>query len=122
MVGLDDIDDGLHERGRREELAVVVGLLNGELGQEVFVDAAEHVAGGLLDLFAVEQAHQVFEHLGLEDAIVLRQDALKRLELVLDGGHGLGDQLGQVTAAEGGLFYDPVEPGGLRQLEGPAAM
>ena len=86
-------------RGRREELAVVVRLLDRELGEEVLVDAAEDVAGGLLDLLAVEQAHQVFEHLGLEDAVVLGQHALERLELGLDGGHGLGDELGQVGAA-----------------------
>ena len=76
VVRLDDVDDGLHDRGRREELAVVVRLLDGELGEEVFVDAPEDVAGGLLDLLAVEQAHQVFEHLGLEDAVVLGQDTL----------------------------------------------
>ena len=101
VVGLDDVDDGLHERGRREELAVVVRLLDRELGEEVLVDAAEDVAGGLLDLLAVEQAHQVFEHLGLEDAVVLRQHALERLELGLDGGHRLGDELRQVGAARG---------------------
>ena len=27
---------------------------------------SNHVAGGLLDLFAVEETHQVFQHLGLE--------------------------------------------------------
>ena len=96
VVRLDDVDDGLHERGRREELAVVVRLLDGELGQEVFVDAAEHVAGGVLDLLAVEEAHQVFEDLGLEDAVVLGQHALERLEVGLDGRHGVGDELGQV--------------------------
>ena len=96
VVGLDDVDDGLHDRGRREELAVVVRLLDRELGEEVLVDAAEDIAGGLLDLLAVEEAHQVFEHLGLEDAVVLGQHAQQRLELGLDGGHRLGDELGQV--------------------------
>ena len=71
----------LHDRGRREELAVVVRLLHRELGEEVFVDAAEDIAAGLLDLLAVEQAHQVFEDLRLEDAVVLGQHALERLEL-----------------------------------------
>ena len=117
VVGLDDVDDGLHERGRREELAVVVRLLDGELGEKVFVDAAEDIAGGLLDLLAVEEAHQVFEHLGLEDAVVLGQHALQRLESGLDGGHGLGDKLGQVAAAGGGLLHDPVVAGVLRQPE-----
>ena len=45
VVRLDDVDDGLHERGRSEELAVVLGALHGELHQEIFVDAAEHIAG-----------------------------------------------------------------------------
>ncbi len=46
VIGLDDIDDGLHERGRREELAIVLRALHGELHQEVFVDAPEDIAGG----------------------------------------------------------------------------
>ena len=53
-------------RGRREELAVVVRALLGELGEEVFVDAAEDVARRRAQLLAVEHAHQVFEHLVLE--------------------------------------------------------
>ena len=121
VVGLDDVDDRLHERGRREELAVVVRLLDGELGEEILVDAAEDVAGGLLDLLAVEQPHQVFEHLGLEDAVVLRQHAGERLELGLDGRHGLGDEPGQIAAARGRLLHDPVVAGLLREQERAAA-
>lgn len=30
VVGLDDVDDGLHERGQCEELAVVLSALHGE--------------------------------------------------------------------------------------------
>jgi len=52
VIRLNDVDDGLNDCGRREELAVVVGLLDGKLGEEVFVDAAEDVAGGLLNLLA----------------------------------------------------------------------
>ena len=48
MVRLDDIDDGLHDRDRREKFAAVMGFLVGELGQEVFVDAPEDIAVGLL--------------------------------------------------------------------------
>lgn len=69
-------------------------LLDGELGEEVFVDAAKDVTGGLLDLRAVEEAHEVFEHFGLEDAVVLGQHAVQRFELSLDSSHGLGDQPG----------------------------
>jgi hypothetical protein len=57
VVGFDDVDDCLHERGRREKLAVVVRLLDGEFGEKVLVDATEDIAGGLLDLLAVEEAH-----------------------------------------------------------------
>jgi len=45
VVGLDDVDDGLDQRGGRKELPVVVGLLDGDLGEEVFVDTAEDVTG-----------------------------------------------------------------------------
>ena len=31
---------------------------------------------------------------------------MKRLELGLDGGHGLGDEPGQVGSARGGLLHD----------------
>ncbi len=38
----------------------------GELHQEVFVDAAEHVAAGGAEQLAVENAEQVFQHLVLK--------------------------------------------------------
>lgn len=41
VIGLDHVDDGLDDGGRGEELAVVVGVLLGELGEEVFVKAPE---------------------------------------------------------------------------------
>ena len=44
VIRLNHIDDGLDDRGRGEELAVVVRALLRELGEKVFVDAAEHVA------------------------------------------------------------------------------
>lgn len=44
MVRLDHVDDHLHERGRRKELSVVMGFLDGKLGEKIFVDAPEHVA------------------------------------------------------------------------------
>ena len=120
VVRLDDVDDGLHDRGRCEEFAVVVRLLDRELGEKVLVDATEDIAGGLLDLLAVEQTHQVFEHLGFEDTVVLRQDSEERFELGFDGGHGLGDELRQVGTAHRRLLHDPVVAGLLRQVEGAA--
>ena len=46
VVGLDDVDDGLDDRGWGEELAIVVRALFRELGEEVLVNAAEYVARG----------------------------------------------------------------------------
>ena len=117
MIGLDDVDDGLHDGRGREELTVIVRLLHRELGEKVFVDTAEHIAGRLLDQLTIEHAHEVFEHLGLEDAVVLGQYAEQGLELGLNSGHGLGDEPGQVSAADGGLLHDRVVASGLRQIE-----
>ena len=101
MIGFDHVDDRLDDRRRREELAVVVGLLNRELGEEVLVDAAEDVTRGLSNLLTVEEAHEVFQHARLEDTEVFRQDPLQGLELLLDCGHCTGDKLGEVAAASG---------------------
>jgi hypothetical protein len=98
-----------------------MGLLDGEFGEEVFVDAAKDISGGLLDLRAVEEAHEVFEHFGLEDAVVLGQHAIQWFELGLDSSHGLGDQPGQIAAAGGGLLHDPVVARGFWQPQGTAA-
>ena len=56
-------------------------LLDRELGEKVFVDATEDIADGLMDPLAIEPPHQVFEHFGLEDAVILWQNALQWLEL-----------------------------------------
>ena len=120
VVRLDDVDDGLHDRSRREEFAVIVRFLDREFGEKVLVDAPEDIAGGVLDLLAVEQAHQVFEHRCLEDAVVLGQDAEEWLELRFDDSHGLGDELRQVCTAHRRLLHDPVVVGLLGQVEGAA--
>ena len=64
VVRLDHVDDGLDEGGRGEELAVILRALHGELHEEVLVDAAEDVASGGAESFAVEDAQEVFEHGG----------------------------------------------------------
>ena len=89
VVGLDHVHDGLHERGRREELAVVLRALHRELHQEVLIDPAEHVARGRADLLAVEDAQKVFKDIMIEALVVVGKLALERLEVLLDGVHGL---------------------------------
>ena len=91
MVGLDDVDNGLDQRGGREEFTVVVRLLDGELGEEVLVDFSEDIARCAFDLLAVEEPHQLFEHFWLENAVVLWQNATQRFEVRFDRVHRLCD-------------------------------
>jgi hypothetical protein len=70
---------------------------------------------------AVEEAHQVFQDLGLKNAIVFGKHPLERLKLGLDGGHRIADQLGEVGAAGGGFAHDPIVAGLFRQPKGPPA-
>ena len=115
VVGLDDVDDGLHDRRRREELAVVVRALFGELGEEVFVDAAEHVAGGRAQPFGVEHAHHLFEHVVVEPLVVLRQLARERREGGFDRLHGGGERRAEVAVLR--RLQDHVVARALRQHE-----
>ncbi len=96
MLGLDDVDDGLHQRGRREKLAIVLRPLHREFHQEVFVDTAEDIARGRADLLAVEDAQKVFKDIMIEALIVAGKLALERREVLLDGVHRLDQGLAQV--------------------------
>lgn len=90
-------------------------LLNGKLGEEVLVNATEDVAGGLPNPLAVEEAHQVFKDLRLEDPVVLRQHSLKRFKLCFNSHHRLSNEAWQVTTAGGGLLHDPIVASILRE-------
>ena len=65
-------------------------LLLGELGQEVFVDAAEHVPRGGAERLGIEGPHHLFQDIVLEALVVLRQLAGERREVVLHGFHRSG--------------------------------
>ena len=115
MVRLDDVDDGLHDRGRREELAVVVRALLGELGEEVFVDAAEHVARGAAQRLGVEHAHHFFKDAAFEAPVVLRQLAGERRKCRLDRLHRGGERRAEVAVLR--RLEDHVEARGFRQVQ-----
>jgi hypothetical protein len=93
-----------------------VGLLVGKLGQEVFVDAAEDVAGDALKLLGVEGAQQLAEHDVVQFLVLaFGQDAAQILIVGLDGLHGGDDGLGAVGAVRQG--YQSVELGlGLQKM------
>ena len=116
MVGLNDVDDGLDNRRRGEELAVVVCALLRELRQEIFVDAAEHVARGLAQRLGIEGPHHLFQHIVLEALVVLWELARERREAVFHGFHGGGD--GRAEFAVLGHLQQNVIAGLLGQHQG----
>jgi len=118
VIGLDDVDDGLDDRGWREELAIVMRALLRKLREEVFVDAAEHVAGGRAQPLGVEHAHHLFEHAALEACVVLRQLASERREGGFDRLHGGIERRAEVAVLRG--LENDVEPRALRQVQRPA--
>ena len=97
MIRLDHINDGLYDRGRRKELAVVVRALLGKLGEEIFVDAAEHIAGGRAQRFGVECPHHLFQDIVLEALVVLRELSLERWEAIFHDFHGGGNRCAEVA-------------------------
>ena len=115
VVRLDDVDEDLHERGRGEELAVVLRALHGELHQEVFVDAPEDVATGGAKRLAVEDAEQIFEKSVLEFRIIFGKLIEQRLEVALDSVHRLHERRAEVRAL--GQRQQGVVTGFLRQHE-----
>ena len=94
MVGLDDIDDHLDKRDRREKLAAVVGLEIGEPGEEVLIDAPENVAVGVFRAGSLNTRSRSAQHLIVEFLIfVLRERGLQRIVVILDRLHRIDDRL-----------------------------
>ena len=82
-VRLDNLDNQLHDRGRREILAALLHVRRGELPHEIFEDQP---IGVPLDREGREQPQQLAEHRIGQRAIALRQHAR-------EVGIGLGDAL-----------------------------
>ena len=97
VVGLDDVDDGLDYRWRREELAVVVCALLRELRQEVLVDAPEHVARGRAQRLGIEGPHHLFQDIVFKAFVLLRKLARERREAMFYGFHGGGHRGAEIA-------------------------
>jgi hypothetical protein len=119
VIRLDDVDDELDKRGRREELAIVLSTLKGEFHQEILVDPAEDIAGRLAQRFAVESAQHGFEQVVVEFLVILRQLAGERFEVLLDGIHRSDQRGAEITA--GGKPQQFIVAGDFRQHQRPAA-
>ncbi len=86
-----------------------MGFLVRELGKEVFIDAAEDVAGDPLQLVGVEGPQQLAEDVVVEFLVfALGQDAAQALVVRLDGLHRRDDGLGSIRSV--GQGHQVVEP------------
>src|SRR5271168_3035740 len=87
VVGLDDIDDSLDDRGRRKELAIIVRALLRKLGEEVFMDTTKYVAGSRAKALGIEHPQHTFEKIILEAFVILWQLPRERRGGRLDRFH-----------------------------------
>ena len=104
LVRFEHLDQQLDHAARRVELAALLALGAGELGEEVLVDAAEHVLGaalGVADLDVADEVDELAEPQLVERGagVVLGQHAFEGGVVALDAGHGVVDEL-----ADGGLL------------------
>ena len=98
LIGREHLDQHAHDMRRRIELAALLALGAGELRQEVFVDAAEDVAGAVgraAEADVADEIDQLAEPLLVEAraGVVLRQDAFERGVVALDRRHRVIDDL-----------------------------
>ena len=89
VVRFDDVNDGLHERGRGEKFAVVLCPLHGELHQEVFVNPPEDITAGILQCFRIKFPQDIFQQLVFKLVILFGELAAKWLKFSLDGIHSI---------------------------------
>jgi hypothetical protein len=94
FVGSKHLDEEAHDAGRGVELAAVLALGAGELGEEVFEDAAEEVlrpAGDIGELDGADEidefAEAVFVEVGA--AVVFVERAFEAGVVAFEGDHGV---------------------------------
>ncbi len=113
IMRLQHLDHRSHDRARRVELSPALAFCTGELAEEVFIDAAEHVAAlplvGL-EADAGDKVDQLAQHDGVERraGVVLRQHAFERRVHLLDLEHRLVDQLSDTGLLGAGLEVRPA--------------
>jgi hypothetical protein len=119
LVGGEHFDQQAHDAGRGVELAAVLALGAGELGEEVLIDAAEEILGasGLLLVARADGADEVdeFAEAVLVEAgagVVLGQHALEARVVALDGDHGVVHDLADGGLLGVGLEVRPARVGG----------
>ena len=116
LVGREHFDEEAHDAVRRVELAAVLAFGAGELGEEVFVDAAENVLGAIRFVAQADGADEVDEFaeavlVERRAGVVFGQHAFEARVVALDGDHGVVHDL-----ADGRLLGAVLEmrPAGVR--------
>ena len=119
VVGLEDLGEEADDAGGGVELSPTLSLGHGELGEEVFVDAAEGVVvGGDRDLG--DLLEEALEQGAGEKVVGLGKDAGELGVLLLDGQHGGIHLRADVLCL--GEVEEVVEPGLGREIEDPLGM
>ena len=105
-LGLQHVDDHLDEGLGREEYAVVLRDVLGELVEEVFIDAPDHVAADLVERVIVEDTQQLIQQRVREHSVVFGQYTVELLALRLDQLHGVVDHLAEAVHDMAGRIFD----------------
>ena len=120
LVRGEHFDQHADDAAGRVELAALLAFGAGELGEEVFVDAAQDVFGAVLGIAQPDGADEVdqFAQAMLVErrpGVVLGQDAFQPGIITLDGDHRLIDELADCRLL--GLALEMRPPGLLRHPE-----
>ncbi len=111
LVRREHADEEADDAARGVELAAILPLGAGELGQKVFIDPAENVLGAVFPVAEADRADEVDEFaeaMFIEGGagVVLGEDAFEARIVALEGNHGVVDDL-----ADGGLLGLGLEVG-----------
>src|SRR5690606_1387449 len=113
LVRFEHLDEEPDHVAGSVELAAALALAAGELGEEVLVDAAEHVVAvisGFGQGDVAEEVDELAEAQGAEwgPGVVLGEDAFEGRVLLLGGDHGVVDALADVGLLGVGLQVGPA--------------
>ena len=116
LVGFEHFDQEADDAAGGEEFAAELALGLGELAEEVFVDAAEHIAGAAVVLFEPDVRDEVDEPLhlfGVDAAagVIARELVFEGRVVVLDGEDGVIDEGGNIGAGRTVLEVCPASLG-----------
>ena len=113
FVGGEHLYEEADDAVGRIELAAVLAFGAGELGEEVFVDAAEDVFGAVVTVAEADGADEVdeFAETVLVErgaGVVLGEDAFEAGVIAFDGEHGVIEEFADAGLVGAGLELEPT--------------